>query len=280
MPKKLIITHIFPDFDAITSVWLLQRFDSQWTDAGVEFVVAGQTLKGEAADSDPDVIHVDTGLGRFDHHQLPGRTCAAKLVLEWLLEEKKIPEKYRESLRRLIEVVTQVDNFEDCYWPEATADRYDLGLPQLFDYLKLSSQLNDKELVFQGILLLDAVLFGLTEKVRGEAEITAGVQFESIYGRSLGLLSQQNWSVKLAQKKGYNLVVKKEPRTDLVAIKCQPKPELDLTKLYEALKKADPTANWYFHQSKHIILNGSRHNPKVVASRLSLEELIELIKSI
>ena len=207
--KKLIVTHIFPDLDAITSVWLLQRFDSAWEDAGTEFVAAGQTWQGEAVDSDPDAVHVDTGLGRFDHHQLTGRTCAAKLVLEWLLEEKKIPEKYRESLRRLIEVVTQVDNFEDCYWPEATNDRYDLGLPQLFDYLKLSSKLNDKELVSQGILLLDAVLFGLTEKARAEADIKAGIQFESVYGRCLGLLSQQSWPVKLAQKMGYALVVKK-----------------------------------------------------------------------
>lgn len=280
MSKKLVITHIFPDLDAITAVWLLQRFDSVWEDAGLEFVAAGQTFKGEAVDSDPDVVHVDTGMGRFDHHQLAGRTCATKLVLGSLLQEKKIPDKYKESLKRLAEVVTQVDNFEDCFWPEPTNDRYDFGLPRLFDSLKLSSKLNDKELVSQGILLLDAVLFGLTEKVRAEAEIKVGNQFESIYGRSLGILSQQGSGAKLAQKIGYDLVVKKEPKTNLVGIWCQPKPDLDLTKLYEALKKADPIANWYFHQSKHIILNGSRHNPNVKPSRLSLEELIEIIKNI
>jgi hypothetical protein len=85
---------------------------------------------------------------------------------------------------------------------------------------------------------------------------------------------------KLAQKLGYSLVVRKEPGTGFVSIKCQPKKDLDLTKAYEGLKKADTKADWFFHQSKHIILNGSRHNPKVKPSSLGLAELIEILKNI
>ena len=85
---------------------------------------------------------------------------------------------------------------------------------------------------------------------------------------------------KLAQKMGFDLVIRKEPGTGFVSIKCQPKDELDLTKLYELLKQKDTKADWYFHPSKHIILNGSRHNPKVKPSSLSLEELIEITKSV
>lgn len=240
----------------------------------------GETYENLAVDSDPQVCHVDTGMGRFDHHQLTARTCATELVFNYLKQAKKLPEKYHQAVARLTEIVTQVDQFEDFFWDDPANDRYEFCLHHLFDYLKLSSRLNDQELISQGMVLLDAVLFGLAAKSKAETEISHGIKFDSIWGKSLGILSQQDEVLKLAQKLGFLLVVKKEPNTGLVAIKSQPKPSLDLTKLYEALKQADSQANWYFHQSKHIILNGSRHNPKIKPSKLSLEEVISIVKNI
>lgn len=280
MNKKLIVTHIFPDLDAITAVWLISRFDPDWFQAEFEFVASGSTYKGEAVDSDPQVVHVDTGMGRFDHHQLKERTCAAELVFNYLKQEKKISLKYQSGLERLIKIVNQVDQFEDFFWDDPANDRYDFCLHHLFDHLKLSGKLNDKELIAQGRLLLDAVLFGLRQKIKTEEEIKKGIEFETIWGKSLGIESKFSGAAKLAQKQGYGLVIRKEPETGFVAVKCQPRPELDLTQAFEVLKQADANANWYFHQSKHIILNGSRHNPAVKPSRLSLEELIDIFKKI
>ncbi len=68
MGTKTLVTHIFPDLDAVTSLWLFDRYDDDFDKAKLEFVPAGGTFGGESVDSDPDIVHVDTGLGRFDHH--------------------------------------------------------------------------------------------------------------------------------------------------------------------------------------------------------------------
>ena len=280
MGPKTLVTHIFPDLDAVTSLWLFDRYDDDFESANLQFVPAGSTFEGKAVDSDPDIVHVDTGLGRFDHHHTDERICAAKLIFEHLLTSKKIKSKDVPALKRLTELVVQIDQFEDFFWPEAANDRYDLGINQILDHLKLSGRLNDKELVYQGFSLLDALLAGLKFKVKAEEEIKAGIEFTSPWGKSLGVETRISAINKLAQKLGFALVVRKEPGTGFVSLKSQPKPELDLTSAYEALKKADPKADWYFHPSKHIILNGSRHNLKVKPSNLSLKEVIKEVSNL
>ncbi len=42
---KIIVTHMSPDWDAITSVWLLKKYLSGWQEADVRFVPAGQKFK-------------------------------------------------------------------------------------------------------------------------------------------------------------------------------------------------------------------------------------------
>ncbi|MDO8460919.1 MAG: hypothetical protein Q7S38_00590, partial [bacterium] len=48
---KIIVTHSSPDWDAISSVWLLKRFLPDWHDAVVEYVPAGQRLERLASSS-------------------------------------------------------------------------------------------------------------------------------------------------------------------------------------------------------------------------------------
>jgi len=273
MSDKIIVTHIFPDLDAICSIWLLQRFEADFKQAKVEFVPAGKTYQDQTVDSDPTVIHVDTGWGRFDHHQTNERTCAAELVFNYLKSEKKISLKYQSAVERLIEIVIQADQFEDFFWDDAVNDRYEFFLQYLLDNLKLSGNLNDRELVYQGMALLDGVFFGFKQKILSEEEIKKGIEFETKWGKSLAVETQMMFDLKLAHKMGYCLVVRKEPESGFVSIKSQPKKELDLTLAYAALKTADPRADWFFHQSKHIISNGSRHNPQVKPSKLSLAEI-------
>ena len=42
---KIIVTHASPDWDAITSIWLLKRFLPGWNTAEIRFVPAGERLK-------------------------------------------------------------------------------------------------------------------------------------------------------------------------------------------------------------------------------------------
>lgn len=55
------------------------RFDGA-SDAELDFVPAGSTWHDPAPDANPQIIHVDTGGGRYDHHQRKSRTlCSAGL---------------------------------------------------------------------------------------------------------------------------------------------------------------------------------------------------------
>src|SRR3989344_296605 len=85
---KIIVTHIAPDVDAITSVWLIKRFLADWHEAQVQFVPAGKTLNNDMVDSQPDILHVDTGMGILDHHQTDEDTCAAKRCLEYIIRQE------------------------------------------------------------------------------------------------------------------------------------------------------------------------------------------------
>src|SRR5918912_1791501 len=75
-----IVGHLAPDLDCLTAIWILLRFGGA-KNATLQFVPAGATLQDQPPDADPRVIHVDTGGGRFDHHQRNSRNlCAAELV--------------------------------------------------------------------------------------------------------------------------------------------------------------------------------------------------------
>jgi len=280
MPKKMIVTHIFPDLDALGAIWLLIRFHPDFSETGFAFVPAGETYENQAVDSDPTIIHVDTGMGQFDHHQLTAKTAAAELVFNYLKSQKFITLKHQSALERLVKLIVEIDNFDDCFWPESSADRYDVGLSEIINNLKISGRLNDKELVYQGLILLDAAMAGFLIKIKAEAEIGTGEIFTSRWGKSLAVESKHSLVSKLAQKMGFSLVVRKEPKTGFVSIKSQPKAAIDLKPVFDQLVKADSQASWFFHQSRHIIVNGSRHNPAVKASGLSLKEIVDIVKEI
>ncbi|MFN3374909.1 MAG: hypothetical protein ACK44M_15270, partial [Chloroflexus sp.] len=71
-----IVGHLAPDLDCLTAIWLLMRFGPA-KDADLQFVPAGRTWRDQPVDSDPHIIHVDTGGGRFDHHQTNDPTLSA-----------------------------------------------------------------------------------------------------------------------------------------------------------------------------------------------------------
>ena len=85
---KTIVTHIGPDLDAITSLWLIKTRFPGWEEASIAFVPAGKTLHDAPPDEAPDIIHVDTGFGKYDHHQSDADTCAAQLVYQTVKETK------------------------------------------------------------------------------------------------------------------------------------------------------------------------------------------------
>lgn len=277
---KTIVTHLSCDLDGISSIWFIKRYMPGWADAELAFVLAGKTLNGMSPDADPNILHVDTGLGKFDHHQTKDRHLSAgKLVFQYLEKEGLIKKKDLEAARRIAEFVADIDNFGEVNFPNPTSDVYDFSLHQIIEGLRATHQ-GDHERAEMGMTLLDAVLATMRGKVKAEEEVKKGLDFKSKYGKSLALETPVEEAIKLALKMGYELVVRKDPERGFVRVKTLPSDEKDLTAVYEAFKKADPEADWFLHVSKNMLLNGSAKNPEVKASRLSLKEAIDLISQI
>src|SRR4030042_2683967 len=117
-------------------------------------------------------------------------------------------------------------------------------------------------------------------KIKAEEEIeTLGTGFETKWGRALSIENSNDEVVKQAQKQGYQLVVRKDKEKGHVRIKGVPEKGIDLSKVYELIKVKDTLGTWYLHPSQTMLLNGSSRNEKHVPTPLTLEEVVEIIKS-
>lgn len=278
---KTIVTHFNPDLDAICAVWLVKKFwpasrgEPGFDEAQVKFVPAGQTLNGEPPESNPEIIHVDTGLGRFDHHRENKPTCAAKLVLAHLKIED-------EAVKRLVEVVFQWDySVADLTYPKAADDRYNFLFNErqiIKGFRSLFPGQSQKHLEI-GFLILEAIYQNLKCKIAAEKLIKKARKFKTLWGKGIAQTTRNEVFLHLSQMKGFVVAVTKDPRQGHVRIHGLPSMGVDLTATWRKLKKKDPTATWFLHPSRCLLLNGSTTNPKMKPTRLSLEEVIEVLKS-
>lgn len=277
---KTIVTHMSPDLDAIGSSWLVKKYLPDWDEATVIFVPAGKTLGSMSPDEDPDIIHVDTGLGKFDHHQLDDEgQCATRRVFEYLTEKNLIPKKDWDALARIVDFATKIDHFQEVFFHDPTADIYDFSLNQLIEGLKGVIK-NDAEVCNIGYNLLEAQLIVFKRKVHAERELKEGLIFKTKWGKALAIESKNDEIIKYAQKFGYVLVVRRDPEAGHIRIKSLPLKTIDLTPVYKKIISIDKKASWFFHISRHMLLNGSSKNPDSVPSALTLKRVVEIIKNI
>lgn len=294
---KYIVTHTSPDLDAITSVWVIKRFLNGWENAGVKYVQAGDRINLEWAKISPEdylepiekiekdeVIHVDTGLGALDHHQTQSdKVCGASLSWDFVKNQtdNKIKPETTFAVDRMIKVIIGNDHFKNVYWPDPTADYHEFDLEGILEGLKYQNP-RQNDLYTEFIMkCLDAILHNFENRIWAENEIKdKGQEINNKFGKVLAIETMNDSTIKLAQIMGFDLVIKKDPRLGNVRIKASPKAKIDLTAFYEELKKADPKASWFLHVSKKMLLNGSGKNTKAVPSKLSLSDIIQMLKSL
>ncbi len=226
---RKIVTHKSCDLDAISSVWLLKKFYPNWDGAEVVFVNAGEALQGhapcEAGDfskaievlDEIETIHVDTGLGALDHHQTADNNkCGASLTLEFVLSNPDSNlhkhEVKLEAVKRIVELVIDDDHFQEIYYPSRSHDIYEFGLVSIIQGRKLVHQKDDVGLVDFVIECLDALLHNLETQIWAEREIKEkGIEFESKWGKALGIETINDEVLKTAQIQGFRLAVRKDP---------------------------------------------------------------------
>ncbi len=288
-----------PDWDAITSVWLIKKYLSGWQDAEVKFVPAGQRLNGKEVSTwegdpiekigDDEVIHVDTGLGPLDHHQTQDTSvCGASRTWDYIQSffeqaHDHVTDDHKEAISRIVKVVVAIDHFKEVFWHDAAADHYEFSLLGALEGLKYEKPGQDAHYLAFGIVCLNALTAAFENRIWAEREIKEkGIPFETTFGKGMGFETINDTVLKLAQKMGYVLVVRKDPRKGYIRIKTLPdqkdKKGIDLTPVYNQLSKMDPTATWFLHVSKKMLLNGTPKNPKMVPTKLSLKEIIKVLE--
>ena len=276
--SRLIVTHSSPDFDGIPAIWLLKKFDPEFKNARVAFTPAGTTLNNQAVDSDPDVVHVDTGMGRFDHHQSNDFTCGAQLVYEYLVKQGYVSED-DEALRRMVVVMTELDHAYDSYkWPEPASDRWEFSLHNVLVGMKMTNPKQDEKMVEWLIPTLDAVYMLMKGKVKAEKEVEAGQKFKTRWGEGVAIYTPNDSVLDAAIKGGYALVVRKDPGRGYIRVTGSNAHNVDLTKAYEMFKEADADATWFLHASKKLLRNGSTRNPAMKPTKLELEEVVKILE--
>lgn len=284
--KKLLVTHHAPDLDAVGSVWLFKRFSPElFADAKVAFVNPGETITRTAAEilgfDLQDVTHVDTGLGEFDHHQ-PDRAvqpiCAASLVFDNL--SQSFPHLQNDAaLRTLVEYINDVDHFGEIHWADSSHWRYSLMIHELLHGLEFQNPYDDEALLQFGTQCLDAAYSSLKQNLKAYEVIAHnGVEFELSAGIGLGLETSNDDTIKIAQKQGYIVVVRKDPKLGNIRIKARPDSSIDLRKMYDLLCDKDPNSTWYYHNSGKMLLNGSHKHRNQIATKLSLEEVVRMLR--
>jgi len=301
---KIIVTHSSPDLDAIASVWLVRKFLPGWENAIVKFVAAGERIdKGKWKNSDEsalieriednDVIHVDTGLGPLDHHQiLSDKVSAASLAWNFIKTKNKElkaagSEKIKnrtEAVSRMVQVIVDFDHFKEIFQKDTLADYHEFNLINILEGLEFQFPgKDDYSMEFVG-KVLDAILHEFENRIWAEKEISrVGIKFQTRFGQGMGLETINDSTIKLAQKMGYMIVARKDPRKGYVRIKAMPatkKINIDLTPVYKKLKDLDSDATWYLHVSRKMLLNGSTKNPEFRPTKLALNEIIRLLERI
>ena len=286
MTKRLIVTHHAPDLDAVGSTWLLKRFDAQhYADAQSAFVDPGSTIDPSEAErlgfQMHEVTHVDTGLGEFDHHQ-PERghmhICGSSLVFDYICHIHP-EEKNNASLQYLVNFITDIDHFGEINWPDANSPRYCFMLHELLHAAESVDPHDDDSLMHFGMMCLDCAYAALRDTFDAKEIISSGETFEVAVGKCLSIETRNDDVIKFAQREGYQLVIRKDPKSGEVRIKARPDNSLDLKKLADEILKIDHQGTWYYHASGKMLLNGSRKQRHQRPTPLTLAQVTELFKA-
>lgn len=283
-PIEKIILYSGADFDALFASWLFVRNVAFAKYAKFDFVKIGETWKNEAADSDPAVVHIDTGGGRFDHHGGKNKSATRIMVSELGLEEDP-------ALKKLLLLIEAYEN----------ADKMEFYAPsQLITGWYYLYRTNPKLVLERAFEVFD-ILYG-QEKQRVEIEAKSGqVDWRDCQGKKVAVLDEIAQLRDWCFDNGADVVVWKNTNNGVPYFGIQVSRKLDfsLRKVVAALRKAEAGARsvdlgetdlemieeleklpgWYLHHSEKLILCGSRKKPlkKHEVSLLSFDKVVKTI---
>ncbi len=203
----MIVTHTSPDWDAITGVWLLDRYHK--SGIMVDYVNTGNPDREALQEA---FAVVDTGGAfdpddlRFDHHQFKGarasETCATEQVFNFLRGGNHLELEY---LRPLIDLVLAGDTGR-----AGAAESRQLGIHAQLSSFKASvrGQEDSDEMTMNfGFSILNALVSHLEAQAKAKAELAKKVVYKSDDGLIWAIKHGSIGSSFAAYEEGAVLVV-------------------------------------------------------------------------
>jgi hypothetical protein len=266
----VLLTHIRPHVDDVCGLWLFERFDPAFAGAEHAFVPSSQSVAWLTAH--PGAVAVGTGRGKYDEHKGDMDDTAATLVYKDV--RHFIPEDVeRRAVDRLLAWVRQLDMGMFAGDPQGS---FSLSAALRGAYTVAG---NDSEASLRfGYQALDALLAVQREMVQIEEDWAAHTEHDSRFGRIAAMTSSAEGAESYAYGFGFPVAVTVSRDGAYANIRANATADVDLTPVAEALKTADPNADWFVHHSKKMLICGGYLAPGARTTRLTLAQLVELVR--
>lgn len=271
---KVIVTHKKPHLDEVVAAWLLTTFDPALSGATFQFV--GYTTDGSNVPKGEQYLPIGVGRGKFDEHSLKvGHSCC-QLVYQDLLHRGLIPnDRYEDkALAWLVDYAHKEDTGQ---W-ELTDPQYtSFSIPAILRGLWLVHQ-DDQVLMTKGLDIIHAVVAQLNERAKFLSDWDKRTEFQTAWGKAVGVDSSYRGSDAFAYHHGFVLRVQTDPTKPFGDYRAPANSQVDLTPLYEKLRQLEPGA-WYLHQSKKILTSNVDPSSGSEPTKFTLPELIAFVKT-
>lgn len=266
-----IITHLKPHLDEVCCVWLIRRFWPEAAGAAVSYVP--NNYLGADVDADPQRLFVGVGHGRFDEHRGVAGECATTLVWHELAALVFLDDLTRGAVERLVAWVKSEDLGEH----KGLAEQ-DFSLPTILQGAYLAGGKSSAAMTDLGVTCLDALFEVERQQVAFQHDWAERREVPSRFGRAVAVVTDADLADGYAYEQGYDLLILMNRAGTYRGFRARAAAPIDLTPVAEAVHQADPEANWFFHHGKHLLLLGGDHQSDAKPSRLSLDDMIALVK--
>lgn len=271
--RKVIVTHKKPHLDEVVAAWLLTTFDPALKDATFQFV--GYSKDGSNVPTGEHITAIGVGRGKFDEHGLQvGHSCN-QLVYEDLLHRGLIVNDRFE--KKALDWLVQYAHKEDTGQWELTDPNYtSFSIPAILRGLWLVHK-DDEVLMRRGMEIVAAVVEQLNERAKFDVDWDKRIDFQSAWGKAVGVHSSFRGSDVFAYHYGYALRVQTDPTKAFGDFRAPANSAVDLTAVYERLNELEP-GTWYLHQSKKILTANVDPTTGQQPTKFTLQQLIDFVK--
>ncbi len=274
---KVFVTHRKPHLDEVTAAWLLRKYDPAMRDC--EFLYIANTPTGGDVPAGEQYVPVGVGRGKFDEHGRQAGQSACQLVYKDLLHRGLIPND--EVKKKAIELVVDYTHKQDtAQWDTTDPLHTSFSIPSILRGLAIRHAKDPSPVMMTiGMTMIDAVYANLKEFAQFLKDWDHRIEFESIWGKAVGVQSTYRASDSFAYHHGFQLRVQTDPTKPYGDFRGPVDSQVDLQPIYDRLNDHEPDA-WYLHQTHRILVSNSDSSlgSQRPATKYSLEQLIDLVK--